>query len=97
MAAISFMRDKNTNINFNSSHIILNPITTSYDLLLPLHFTLSVCLIPRPLLPGEKGSKTQLINDLAPLPWERGWGEADYNRGVGGEFMRCSREWNGVS
>jgi hypothetical protein len=32
-------------------------------------------LIPRPLLPGEKGRKNNKINVLAPLPWERGWGE----------------------
>jgi len=36
-------------------------------------FTSSPC----PLLPGEKGSKNHLIRILAPLPWERGWGEAD--------------------
>jgi hypothetical protein len=42
-----------------------------------------ICLIPRPLLPGEKGSNKRLIRVLAPLPWERGWGEADEKRGVG--------------
>jgi hypothetical protein len=31
-------------------------------------------LIPRPLLPGEKGSKDNIIRFLASLPWERGWG-----------------------
>jgi hypothetical protein len=31
-------------------------------------------LIPRPLLPGEKGRKKNLIRFLTPLPWERGWG-----------------------
>jgi hypothetical protein len=33
-------------------------------------------LIPRPLLPGEKGRKNKNINVLAPPPWGRGWGEA---------------------
>ncbi|MCX6253351.1 MAG: hypothetical protein NTV31_02620 [Bacteroidia bacterium] len=34
-------------------------------------------LIP---LPGEKGRKNKKINVLAPLPWERGWGEVDFKR-----------------
>jgi hypothetical protein len=34
-----------------------------------------VDLIPLPLLPREKGSNMHIINGLAPLPWERGWGE----------------------
>jgi hypothetical protein len=34
-----------------------------------------VNLIPLPLLPGKKGSNVHIINGLAPLPWERGWGE----------------------
>jgi hypothetical protein len=40
-------------------------------------------LIPQPLLPGEKGSKNHLINNLAPLPRERGWGEVDLKREIG--------------
>jgi len=32
-------------------------------------------LILLPLPPREKGCKAKLINDLAPLPRERGWGE----------------------
>jgi hypothetical protein len=35
-------------------------------------------LIPRPLLPKEKGRKNHLIT-----PSERGWGEADQRRAVG--------------
>jgi len=46
----------------------------------PLVFPLSACLIPQPLLPGEKGSKSHLIRGLAPLPWERGWGEVQFKR-----------------
>jgi hypothetical protein len=41
-------------------------------------------LIPHPLLPGEKGSKNLLIRLLAPLPRERGWGEAIKREGFGG-------------
>jgi len=33
--------------------------------------------IPQPLLPGENESKDHLISIIAPLPWERGWGEAE--------------------
>jgi len=33
--------------------------------------------MPRPLLPREKGSKTMIFMLLAPLPWERGWGEVE--------------------
>jgi len=32
---------------------------------------------PLPLLPGEKGCKRMIFTDIAPLPWERGWGEAE--------------------
>jgi hypothetical protein len=38
-----------------------------------------ISLIPRPLLPRAKGSKNLLIRILAPLPRERGWGEAEIN------------------
>jgi hypothetical protein len=34
------------------------------------------CLIPRPILPGEKGRKNNIISVLDHLPWKRGWGEA---------------------
>jgi hypothetical protein len=44
-------------------------------MLIPLLFY----LIPQPLLPGEKGCNNHLIIDLAPLPWERGWGEVLLN------------------
>jgi hypothetical protein len=30
-----------------------------------------------PLLPRDKGSNVHIINGLAPLPWERGWGEVN--------------------
>jgi hypothetical protein len=33
-------------------------------------------LIPRPLLPGEKGSKKKKIKKLSPSLLGRGWGEA---------------------
>jgi len=29
---------------------------------------------------GENGRKNIIIRILAPLPWERGWGEADQKR-----------------
>ena len=38
---------------------------------------LNIGLIPQPLLPREKGCKRLIFQDLAPLPWERGWGEVD--------------------
>jgi len=68
------MRDKNTNINFNSSQIISKPqkrlLTISCTPFFspsplassPGHFFLK-SLIPRPLLPEEKGSNAQLINN----------------------------------
>jgi len=44
---------------------------------------LAVDLIPHPLLPGEKGGKRDYLYKLAPLPWERGWGEVFHTEGVG--------------
>jgi len=38
--------------------------------------TISVSLIPLPPSPGEEGGKLMIFQGLAPLPWERGWGEA---------------------
>jgi hypothetical protein len=34
-------------------------------------------------------------NDLAPLPWERGWGEADRSLGEDGERQKEIREEDG--
>jgi hypothetical protein len=41
-------------------------------------------LILQPLLLKAKGCNNHLIIDLAPLPWERGWGEAAFIKGVDG-------------
>jgi len=51
-------------------------------------------LIP---LPEEKESKNQLINVLAPLPWERGWGEAMNKMGGRGVSSWGFRGQGGVS
>jgi hypothetical protein len=47
-------------------------------------------LIPRPLLPGEKERKKNIISVLAPLPWERGWGGA-YKERAWGERLDIKR------
>ena len=42
---------------------------------------------PHPPAPSPRGegSKNMLISVLAPLPWERGWGEADLKERGWGE------------
>ena len=35
---------------------------------------------PCPFSRVEKGSNVHIVNGLAPLPWERGWGEAKNKR-----------------
>jgi hypothetical protein len=54
-------------------------------------------LIPRPLLPGEKGRKNFINSVLAPLPRERGWGEAGQNRGVVERLDKTEGLWRGGS
>jgi hypothetical protein len=53
-------------LNFSGENFIRNNISITH--LIPSHY-----LIPLPLLPREKGRKKKYF--LAPLPWERGWGE----------------------
>jgi hypothetical protein len=57
--------------------------------LIPLPPSLLFDLIPRPLLPREKGCKNLSIRFLAPLPWERGRGEVERKaeRGPVGKFV----------
>jgi hypothetical protein len=38
-------------------------------------------LIPLPPSPGREGGMNLNINVIAPLPWERGWGEVKEREG----------------
>jgi hypothetical protein len=51
----------------------------------------TVDLIPLPPSPKGEGDNLKIIFILAPLPWERGWGEVKRLSRGWGEVKRLSR------